>query len=415
MARDLRLFYVFRLLATSYLWVPVSFFFALSRGLTWNQFIVLGAIYSGVVIFVEIPTGAFADRIGRRHSMMAGTLAMVASCVVAYFAYSFPVFVVAAVLAGVSMSLCSGADSAYLFDLLDDNGRGDEYVHHETRASAWHLAGLTMAFAAGGMLAEVDLALPYLATAGVSAAAFFVALGMRGERKAIAARVRKPAREEAREYFQHMRESLGDVRHNRALAWVLAYSAVVFSLLKATEYLYQPFLKAHHFGYAEIGFIFAGVYLVATFVAHQVNSIRHSHGEDILAWGLLATLGLSFLLLNRVRNEWIILLLLVQAIALGVYSPLVKPLLNREISSSDRRATVLSLESMAKRIVIIGVVFAPIAGYHTPSTALYWCGGVGLAGFALLGLFARIAPMRSRTSIPRAHTADDGSVPRMLE
>ena len=35
MARDLRLFYVFRLLATSYLWVPVFVFFMKERGLTW--------------------------------------------------------------------------------------------------------------------------------------------------------------------------------------------------------------------------------------------------------------------------------------------------------------------------------------------------------------------------------------------
>ena len=56
------------------------------------------------------------------------------------------------------------ADSAYLFDLLDDNGRSNEYAHHEGKASAWHFAGQTMAFAAGGLLATVDLALPYLVT-----------------------------------------------------------------------------------------------------------------------------------------------------------------------------------------------------------------------------------------------------------
>jgi MFS family permease len=412
MARDLRLFYLFRLLATSYLWVPIFVFFLDSRGLEWDEIMVLGAIYCGVVILVEIPTGAFADRIGRRKSMMAGTLAMVASCLIAYFAHSFAVFVVAETLAAVSMSLCSGADSAYLFDLLHDNGRREEYAHHEGRASAWHFAGQTIAFATGGMLATIDLALPYLATAGVSAAAFVVALFMRGEREAIKTRKLEPALVEARDYFHHMRQSLGDVRRNKALLWVIVYAAVVFVLLKAAVYLYQPFLKSHDFGYAEIGFILAGVYLVATFVAHQANALRHAYGEDVLVWGLLGTLAASFLLLNQVRSEWVMLLLLVQAVAMGLYSPLVKPLLNREIHDSDRRATVLSIESIAKRALMIGAVFGPIAGFYGPSNALYWCGGVGIAGFAVLGLFSRRAPMRGSDCIPRART-EEASIPPM--
>ncbi len=411
MARDLRLFYLFRLLATSYLWVPIFVFFLAERGLDWGDVNILGAIYCLVVILVEIPTGAFADRIGRRKSMMAGALAMVAACLTAYWAYSFSMFVVAEVLAAVSMSLCSGADSAYLFDLLDDNGRSNEYAHHEGRASGWHFAGQTMAFAAGGLLATIDLALPYLVTAGVSGAAFIVALFMKGERAAITERKLKPARVEAREYFRHMREALGDAWSNKSLLWVIVYAAVVFVLLTATKYLYQPFLQSHGFDYVEVGFIFAGAYLVASLVAHMANSLRRAYGEDVLVWGVLGTLGVSFLLLNQVRSEWVMLLLLVQAVAMGLYSPLIKPLLNREISNSDRRATVLSIESIARRTLMIGVVFGPIAGFYDPSAALYWCGGVGLAGFAILGLFARVAPMRSRDAIPRAATADEPSFP----
>jgi MFS family permease len=404
-ARDLRLFYLFRLLATSYLWVPIFVFFLRSRGLAWDDIMILGALYCCVVILVEIPTGAFADRIGRRQSLMAGTLTMVASCLVAYFAHSFASFAVAEVLAAVSMSLCSGADSAYLFDLLYDNGRGDEYAHHESKASAWHQAGQTLAFAGGGLLATVDLALPYLATAVVSGAAFVVTLMMRGERRAIAARKGQVA-DEWWHWFRLMAASLRDVRRNRALAWVVSYSAVVFVLLKATVYLYQPFLRSLDFGYAETGFVFAGVYLVATFVAHQAHALRRALGEAALVWGLLFTLGLSFLLLNQVRSQWAILLLVVQAIAMGLYSPLVKPLLNREIPDSDRRATVLSVESIAKRTLMIGAVFAPIAGLYEAGAALYWCGGVGMTGLALLALFRSHFRLRRRSRVPRAGTED---------
>src|SRR6185503_10450082 len=105
-------------------------------------------------------------------------------------------------LAALSMTLCSGADSAYLFDLLNDHGRGEEYPRREGTASAWHQAGQALAFLAGGLLGATDLVLPYLVTAGVASLAFFVALGMReggGARHTSMA---------PREYARHMRDSL---------------------------------------------------------------------------------------------------------------------------------------------------------------------------------------------------------------
>jgi MFS family permease len=416
MARDLRLFYVFRLLATSYLWVPVFVHFMDARGLGFDQIMLLGAIYCGVVILVEIPTGAFADRIGRRPSMMAGALAMVASCITAYFAHSFAVFVVAEALAAVSMSLCSGADSAYLFDLLHANGRSDEYARHESTASAWHQAGNTVAFAAGGLIGSIDLALPYLCTAGVSAIAFAVALAMRGDRPfadagvvTSGARPTRPAAEAAREYVRHMSASIGDVVRSRPLAWVIAYSAVVFVLLRATIYLYQPYLQAQEFSVAGTGFVFAGVYFVATFVAHRVDALRRAVGEDLLVWGLLGMLASSFLLLPVASGPWVLALLAVQAVAMGVYSPLVKPLLNREIPTSERRATILSVESIARRSMM--GVFAPIAGYYGPRLAMELCGWVGLAGLLVLAMLGFHAPTRRRREVAAAIIEEPSAPP----
>src|SRR5688572_26215708 len=120
--------------------------FMAARGLEFDEIMVLSALYSAVVIFVEIPTGAMADRMGRRVTMMAGALAMVAACLVSFGAHSFAAFALAEALAAISISLCSGADSAYLFDLLAADGRAEEYPHRESIASAWHLFGNAAAY-----------------------------------------------------------------------------------------------------------------------------------------------------------------------------------------------------------------------------------------------------------------------------
>jgi len=410
MARDLRLFYLFRLLATSYLWVPIFVFFMASRGLGFDEVMILSAIYSAVVILVEVPTGAFADRIGRRQSMMAGALAMTASCLIAYTSHSFNQFLVAEVLAAISMALCSGADSAYLFDLLRVNGCGHEYPERESIASAWHLVGNACAFAAGGLLGEIDLGLPYLATAGVSGLAFVVALCMRDEdHLARPRRAGQPLSAELREYIRMMNSSVRDAWRNKRLAWIIFYSAAVFALLRVTIYLYQPYLAAHGFAIWQTGMVFAGVYLIAAVVAHRSSPLRKLVGEDVLVWGLLGTLAVSFVLLNQLAGPWMLCLLAVQASTKGLYSPLVKPILNREITDSGRRATMLSVESIARRSAT-GVV-SLVTAFYGAYMAIYVCGALGLGLFAALALLHRHAPSR-RARVPKviAPEVDDGGI-----
>jgi MFS family permease len=396
LTRDLHRFYLFRLLATSYLWVPIFVPFMHARGLGFEEIALLHAIYSVVVILVEVPTGALADRIGRRQSMMFGALAMVGACLTAYGAHDFATFAAAEVLAAISMALCSGADSAYLYDLLQRHGRGHEYARREGTASAWHQAGSGLACAAGGWLGTMDLALPYLITAGISAAAFVTALLMRADRPAPARP--RAASEELALYLGHMRQSLRDVISSRRLVWIIGYAAVVFVLLRSTVVLYQPYLDSRGFSLAQIGLVYAGSYLVAAIAARRFHAVRRWLGEEPLAYGILAMLVVSFLLLNRFQGGLASMsMLLMQAVANGLYSPLAKTMLNHNIADSSRRATILSIESIARRAAT--GLFWPVAGLVGASSAMYLCGAIGFAGFVVLSMFASrmMTPMAPAT------------------
>jgi MFS family permease len=380
LVRNLRLFYAFRLLATSYLFVPIFMLFQADRGLSFFERLALGGIYSAVIILVEVPTGVFADRLGRRRSMMWGAITMVVSCLLAARATDFLHFVIAESLAALSMALVSGADSAYLYDLLVAHDRAHEYPRRESTASAWHLLGSAFAFVGGGALALVHLALPYLATAGVAALAAVVACLLEEDTDDGPVRVRT-------NWFQQTFAAIVEVTRNGKLAWLVGYSAVVFALLRATIYVYQPYLKERGLGTFEIGLLFAGVNFVAAGVAQRTYQLRASFGEERLLWALLAVLGISFVgLASAGAGPWMLVLLLVQAIASGIYSPLTKPLLNREIRS-ENRAAVLSVESMGRRFAI--GLFAPFVGLYGQTDVMLLCGAVGIGGLVILA-FARL-------------------------
>jgi MFS family permease len=387
LVRNLRLFYAFRLLATSYLFVPIFMLFQADRGLSFFERLALGGIYSAVIIVVEVPTGVFADRLGRRRSMMWGAVAMVASCLLATRADGFAEFAVAESLAALSMALVSGADSAYLYDLLAAHDRAHEYPRRESAASAWHLLGSAFAFAGGGALAQIHMTLPYMVTAGVALAAAVVAALLEEDHEPIETPVRGG-------WFAQTYAALDEVVRNGKLLWLVGYSAVVFALVRATIYVYQPYLAERGLSTLEIGLLFAGVNLIAAFVSYRTWSLRAALGDEKLLWGLLAVLGVSFIgLASAGAGPWMLALLFVQAVASGIYSPLTKPLLNREIRS-ENRAAVLSVESMGRRAAI--GVFAPLVGLYGQQNVMLLCGAVGIAGLVILA-FARLR-LRAATS-----------------
>ena len=379
--RDLRVFYAFRLLATSYLYVPIFMVFQADRGLSYFERLALGGIYAGVVVLAELPTGVFADRIGRRRSMQLGALAMVGSCALAVCAHGFTTFAVAEALAALSIALCSGADSAYLYDLLASHGRTADYSRRESTASAWHLVGSALGFAAGGLLASIDLALPYVITGAVAAAAAVVACAMRDDRPARTGR----ANAGVRVWWRHTVDAVTEVGVNGRLAWLVGYSAVMFLLLRATAYVYQPYLAECGLSTGAIGFVFAGGYLISALAANATHRLRARFGDEALLWGVLGALAVGFVGLAGARHgAWMLVLLLIQAVANGIYSPLIKPLLNREVADSRRRAAVLSVESMIRRAAM--GLFAPLAGLYGQGDGMVLCGAVALGGFAVLAV-----------------------------
>src|SRR5262245_34022149 len=179
LSRDLQLFHVYRLLSTSYLFLPVLIIFFHSRGLDFLHITLLNSVYALTAIVFEVPTGALADRFGRCRAMMLGALLAAIGCVVDYGGRDFWTFALGEGLLALGMTLTSGADSAYLYDLLRSAGREHEYRRAEGTATAAKLIGAAVALVAGGFIGHRSPAATYAASAGVAGVAAIVAFAMR--------------------------------------------------------------------------------------------------------------------------------------------------------------------------------------------------------------------------------------------
>ncbi|ALG12145.1 MFS transporter [Kibdelosporangium phytohabitans] len=101
----------------------------------------------------EVPTGVLSDRLGRRGTMIAGAVVMVAAHLGYAGASGYGVLLAAVVLEGLATSLWSGNNESLLYDTLLEAGREEEFARHSGRVNSMFQIALALAAPIGGVVA----------------------------------------------------------------------------------------------------------------------------------------------------------------------------------------------------------------------------------------------------------------------
>ncbi len=166
-------------LAASIIW-GVNTLFLLDAGLDIFQVMLVNATFSAGQIVFEVPTGVVADTVGRRASFLLGigslavaTLGYVGSAV---FGWGLPGFILASILLGFGFTCQTGAVDAWLVDALDATGFSGGKDRIFARSGMFMNISMLIGTLGGGLLGQLDLAIPYLVRTGLLVVAFFVTL-----------------------------------------------------------------------------------------------------------------------------------------------------------------------------------------------------------------------------------------------
>ena len=334
--------------------------------------------------------------------MGLGALLMALASVGYFFAPGFAAIAACEFCFAAGLTLTSGADSAFLYDQLQAANREGEYLQREANASAAKYVGLGVAAAAGGVIVHlVSMQATFLVTAAASLGAFATTLLFPG--------AREPGFRagDARSASVGVRiaEAVRTVRTNRSIWYVILFSSLIFVLVRLADTLFQPVLKNQGFNEVGVGFAFAGLSFVAAAAALRLGRLSWERWEAPILWSLPLLLATTYVFVSLFGPFMAVALMVPHFMVTGVYSPVMKTLINQQVTDSGVRATVLSAESAIKRLVmlgvtpVIGLIFrlteggekagGPSAGSMRP--ALLVCGGI-----ALLALLAHYLYRRHR-------------------
>lgn len=159
--QNIRLYPWFCAFSNGHAWVTV-FFLYMSQHVPLYQVLQLSAVYYFAVFVLEVPSGYFSDRIGRRTTLLISAACFLLSYCCFLIGGNFWWFATAQFLLAAGMANQSGTDTAFHYDSLRQMGRESEYGEREASAEQWGSIAIAVATLAGGFLGLIDLRLAYV-------------------------------------------------------------------------------------------------------------------------------------------------------------------------------------------------------------------------------------------------------------
>jgi MFS family permease len=358
MEKNIRRFYWYRLTKYSLFHIAIFILFYQQRGLSFSQIMILQSVYYVAKVLSEVPTGALADRIGRKKSLVIGSFCHSFAYLLIFLSHSLFLFMLGEILAGIAMSFAYGADSALAYDTLKGLGRSDQYQKVEGNANSMRHLGFAVFAPLGGLLATVDLSLPYLASSVGILVSGLIALTLveppRGERGG-----EESVLNGRKKSYHEMRRSLDLLLGDKKMLWFVLFFAAVFTANRLGFWTYQPYMKLVGLPISMFGVAFAAFHLFSAVVSRQAGRIERLFKENLILILMPTLVVISFVLLSRLLYIWSISFILIQQVTTALHEPVLKTYINRR-TPSEVRATMLSVQHMAGNAAF--AIFAPFLG-----------------------------------------------------
>lgn len=130
--------------------------------LTFTQIGILEAVGAATITLLELPTGALADLIGRRKTILIGIFLSSLSNFGVAFSSQFSHFLIAMLIFGLSEALISGANTALFFDSLKELKKEKDFTKLSAKNSIYFRIAFMFASIIGGYLFSYNQKAPFI-------------------------------------------------------------------------------------------------------------------------------------------------------------------------------------------------------------------------------------------------------------
>ncbi|MBH41146.1 MAG: hypothetical protein CL685_00330 [Candidatus Magasanikbacteria bacterium] len=331
--------------------------------LTLHEIYTMESVCIGLLLVLEIPSGALADLLGRKKVLLFGLFFRIVNLLFLAFMTGRTDVWIANILWVISFALKSGADQALLYDSLTQIGQAHDYAKIQGKARSGFLLLTAICSLFAGWVSEYGLRIPlYLSVLGVFVGFCTTCLFVEPVRT---------KRYNAGEHITHMKEGIKEVAKSPQLLWVIVFVCVVSVSSKLWFFTYNPYFELVDLRFAYYGVIFFLLNIVAFLASRYAHLILKSVSWFVCCTVLIGIVALPMLAMGLCVTKYMVAMVLFQNIARGFMNPFISSVYNK-YTKSEHRATVISCKSAISGLVeVIGMaVFAYVLGVYSLPIAL---------------------------------------------
>jgi len=352
------------------------------RGYSLGQIGLAEAIFHLAPILLEVPSGTFADLVGRRWSLVVSSTLVFLSSILMISAATLPIVMVAMFMQGASYSFRSGADQAFLFDTLtaDQRSRYGK-VFGRLLSAGYVLAGAATWI--GAWLSERSYAVPYALSAITALCGILLAFGL-------AEPPRETPHTGERGIGSHFRQVRTVLRDRPAVALMLFIASAFWVMVTISDLYAQAVFSERGLTNGQVGLLMGTMFLAIA----AGTTVGGQPGRGFAwQWPILAIItGAGIILIGYEVLAVALIAFVISQFVTGIVETRLSAWYNIQLPPSQR-ATVLSIESWLFSCFMIGLF--PLGGWFAGRagwSALYLVCGVIVMLTALALLVLRSHP-----------------------
>jgi len=381
---NIKKLYWYKIFAGMYFSVPVMVLFWQDNGLSLTEIMVLQSIFSIFVVVLEIPTGYFADIYGRKKTLVLASASSLIAMTVYSLGYNFFHFLIAEIFFAFSLSFTSGTITAFVYDTLKDLNKEKEYKRIWGNILFYGILAIAFANILGGFIGKINLR--YTLYASLPFFFFFFPLALS---------MQEPLRHKLvfeKGYLRKIFKTIKfNFKENNKLKWIVIYSGVIYAFNQSALWFYQPYFKLTGLDIMYFGFVFASFQVMAAVASKYAHKIEKKMGQKYSLIMLVFLVAGSYLLMSNFIFLFSFSFSFLQQFVRGFRGVVISDYINKLVSS-DLRATILSMENFAGRLLyaIVVPIFGWVADVYSLVQALGIIGITALfSGIATLLIFRK--------------------------
>lgn len=138
--------------------IPVLSLLLIDKGASLSNISIIMGVYSLTVVVLELPTGIFADVVGRKKTFCISLVISMIGFSIIFIGTGMIVLCVGIILYGISRALSSGSFDALFIDSYIDSYGKDKLHNITTRLSVLDSLGLSAGALTGGFIPKISVA-----------------------------------------------------------------------------------------------------------------------------------------------------------------------------------------------------------------------------------------------------------------